>query len=80
MPLAFNKASNVLIERFNTLDEKSVDISIQWPYESSAEIPTLLNVSGKFFIKDLTLNLNKGNYGGLNVVLVKENSNGWVNN
>lgn len=80
LPLAHNEASNALIEHFNTLDEESVDVSIKWPYESSAEIPTLLNVSGKFFIKDLTLNLNKGNYGGLNVVLVKENSNGWVNN
>lgn len=68
MPLEGNKASNFLINKMNTLDTSPFRVKLVWP---SIENP-LLDVENNFFAKDITLNLVKGTFAGINLNLVME--------
>lgn len=69
MPLKDNVAAKLLLSKMGNLDTESFNVSFEWPKKN-----TLVNIKGEFYLKDITLNLVKGNFAGVNATLVMEDS------
>lgn len=67
MPLKDNTAAKLLLSKMSNLNTETFNVSFEWPKKN-----TLVNIKGKFYLKDITLNLVKGNFAGVNATLVME--------